>query len=104
MPHNRIVRVLHQVGLPDKILTWFNSFFTNRTQFVKLGNSISNDQPVTSGIIQGSVAGPGFSALFVNQLALRLKVPFVFFADDYMMLFSLQLMDTTETQAEIDVF
>ena len=71
---------------------------------MKLGNLISNDQPVTSSIIPGSVVGPGLRALFINQLALCLKVPSVLLADDVKMLFNLQLMDNTETQAEIDVF
>lgn len=71
---------------------------------MQLGSAISPDLPVTSGTIQGSVVGPVLWSLFINQLAKRLRVPSVLFADDFKCLFNLQVISKEEAQAEIDLF
>lgn len=104
VPHNIIINLLHSIGFHISSVTWFQNFLSNRSQFVQLGSATSPDLPVSSGTIQGSSVGPVLWALFINQLAIRLKVPSVLFADDLKFLFNLHEISNDEGQAEIDSF
>ena len=56
VPHNIFIQMLSQYGFHGNIEAWFRNFLKNRSQFVKLISSTSDEIPVTSGIIQGSLA------------------------------------------------
>lgn len=48
------------MGLSGMVLAWFQSFLTNRAQFVSMGNHRSDTMPVRQGVPQGSELGPNF--------------------------------------------
>ena len=75
--HYLITNLVHRIGFSDSIVTWIQSFLTDRDQFVSLQSARSPVTPVTSGIIQGSVLEPVLWALFINDAAARLHVPVV---------------------------
>ena len=104
VPHDFITKLLCDIGFHENTVKWFQDFLSGRTQFVQLDSSASQELPVTSGIIQGSVAGPLLRALFINQLAKRLKVPSSLFANDFKVLINLNEITTDAAQSEIDVF
>ena len=56
--HNILLDKLDAVGIRGNLLNWLECFLTNRTQSVKLRQSLSNSSSLTSGIPQGSVLGP----------------------------------------------
>ena len=58
VPHDLITKLLCDIGFHENTVKWFQDFLYGRTQFVQLGSSASQELPVTSGIIQGSVVGP----------------------------------------------
>jgi len=39
----------------DHLLSWIENFFTNRSQQIKVGNSLSNITNLSRGVVQGSV-------------------------------------------------
>merc|ERR1711963_430865 len=73
---------------------WITSFLTNRKQYVKINNSMSNCLNVTSGVPQGSVLGPTLFIYFINDLLNVVKSSKVkIFADDTKVYNNIQCAD-----------
>ena len=74
-------------GLP---LQWFESYLTDRFQFVSYGGISSSRQMATCGVPQGSVLGPTLFLIYINDLS-RSTTFFNFrlFADDSNLFYSL---------------
>ena len=68
--HGIILKKLNYYGIRGtcNVHAWFTSYLPKRQQFVELGNSISNVQPVLCGIPQGSNLGPILFLLYVNDM------------------------------------
>ena len=64
-------------------MAWFNSYLTNRQQFVKIKDTESKMQNIKCGVPQGSTLGPLLFLLYINDLANSSdKLLFRIFADD----------------------
>jgi len=74
-------------GLP---LQWFESYLTDRFQFVSYGGVSSSRQMTTCGVPQGSVLGPTLFLIYINDLS-RSTTFFNFrlFADDSNLFYTL---------------
>ena len=74
---------LKKYGFHEKLLTWIHSFLSERNQVVVLNGIHSYIAKVVSGVPQGSVLGPLFFILFINDLEQVVRSSNVrFFADD----------------------
>jgi hypothetical protein len=83
-------RVRHQllleemsVGIEPARCLWLRSYLTGRIQWIRIGDAVSKDIKVTSGVPQGSHLGPLCFIWFVNKKSVIFDyVRVLFYADD----------------------
>ena len=75
VPHQRLLQKLTLFGIHGKLLTWIESFLSDRKQQVVLNGHKSHPIPVTSGVPQGSVLGLLLFSMFVNKIPSIVSTP-----------------------------
>jgi len=78
----RLISKLLNYGISGKLLTWIESFLSNRRQRVVLSDTVSDWSAITSSVPQGSVFGPTLFILYINDLVDTIKNRSILYADD----------------------
>ena len=83
LQHNILITKFDHYGIRGTALKWIDSCLSNRQQYVKLNNKCSKTMEMTMGTTQGSVNGPLFFSVYINDVIQSLiKSNCVLFADD----------------------
>ena len=80
--HDILFDKLNHYGIRGLALEWVKSYFSVRTQFVEFNNVTSAPQGISCGVPQGSILGPLFFILYVNDLNNASLLDAILFADD----------------------
>lgn len=81
--HEILFAVLGSMGLSAGAVNFFRSYLKNRTQRVKIDNSVSAPLQVSSGVPQGSILGPLLYTLYTSDFEKTAEhCQMHFYADD----------------------
>ncbi|MCP3668019.1 MAG: hypothetical protein GY696_36950, partial [Gammaproteobacteria bacterium] len=69
IPVNKMIHVLrHHYHLPDTLAQLVKSYLSNRFQTTCMDGEVSAEQPVISGVPQGSILGPHFFNAYITSV------------------------------------
>ena len=87
--HQILFTKLEHYGIRDVAQQWIKSYFSCRQQFVQINQTCSTMQTIKCGVPQGSILGPLFFILYINDLPKASKLTeLLIFADDTSIFFS----------------
>ena len=66
--HAILLKKLTGYGICGGVHSWLKSFLCGRTQQVVFKGNLSSKGPITVGVPQGSILGPLFFSIYVNDL------------------------------------
>ena len=88
---NILLNKLQYYGINGIPLSLIRSYLTNRFQYVQFENSESDMLEIKTGIPQGSILGPLFFSIMINDLVNSSnKFKFLMYADDTTIYFNLE--------------
>ena len=70
-------------GIRGNLYDWFESYLSERSQYVEFQNTQSDTKPITHGVPQGSILGPILFIIDINDFSKASEKLFsILYADD----------------------
>ena len=66
--HSKLLQKLQEFGFSGSLLLWFKNYLSGRFQRVTVHGATSTTLSITSGVPQGSLLGPFFFSVYINDL------------------------------------
>ena len=105
--HKKLRSKLYLFGIRCNLLLWLEHYFCNWSHQTRVGDSLSSDTSLVSGIIQGSGVGPVAFLIYIDDQAKLLEsygVVVKLFADDVKVYLQLAgAGDVTKLQYALDL-
>ena len=93
---------LNHYGIKDNAFKLLKSYLTDRQQFVVFNNHNSETSIIKTGVPQGSILGPLFFSICINDLiTISDKLKFIMYADDTTIYFNLEDFDRYNLEQDI---
>jgi hypothetical protein len=100
--HSILIKKLECYGFRGIVLSWLESYLSDRKQFVTINNEFSNVLQIRTGVPQGSILGPLLFILYINDLVnVNNDVQLLMFADDTNMLMCDNNINSLEIRANL---
>ena len=81
--HTILLSKLKHYGIKNKAFQWFNSYLSNRHQYVEFEGARFETLGLEMGVPQGSILGPLLFIMYVNDMhTVSNKLTFITYADD----------------------
>ena len=102
--HNILLKKLNHYGIRGVANDWFNSYLSNRSQFVSIYGFKSKTKNISIGVPQGSVLGPLLFLIYINDLNVAINYAIVHhFADDTNLLITGKSLKSIKKHTNIDL-
>ena len=80
--HKGLLSKLKSIGIKGNLYNWICSYLSSRKQKVIIKGGESNLLEINAGVPQGSILGPLFFLIFINDIVLEIGCSIKLFADD----------------------
>ena len=102
--HTILLKKMNHYGIRNSAFRLIENYLSNRKQFVKFGNTQSDLLPSSIGIPQGSILGPLFFSIYINDIPTSSnKLKFLLYADDTTLYSNLGHFDINNIEKDINI-